>query len=63
MKELKSERRQTIMENEHPQNMENMKEFGALKLNPRVIEAWINNTLKDAETLDIPGIIAKNESK
>ena len=35
---------------------------GSLKMNPRVIEAWINNTLRDAETLDIPGCISKKEA-
>ena len=35
---------------------------GAHKMSSRVIEAWINNTLRDAETLDIPGIIAKKEA-
>lgn len=28
-------------------------------LNSSVIEAWINETLKDAEHLEIPGIIVK----
>ena len=29
--------------------------------NPKVIESWINETLQDAEHLDIPGTIAKPE--
>ena len=28
---------------------------------PKVLETWINDTLKDAEHLDIPGIILKPE--
>lgn len=28
-------------------------------LNARVIETWINETLSDAEHLDIPGVILK----
>jgi len=28
-------------------------------LNTRVIETWINETLKDAEHLEIPGVIVK----
>jgi len=35
---------------------------GSLKMTARVIEAWINNTLRDAETLDIPGCISKKEA-
>jgi hypothetical protein len=33
------------------------------KLNPKVIETWINETLLDAEHLDIPGIVLKPEHK
>ena len=32
-------------------------------INPKVIEHWINETLGDAEHLDIPGIITRPESK
>jgi hypothetical protein len=32
-------------------------------LNPKVIETWINDTLLDAEHLDIPGVIMKPEHK
>ena len=35
-----------------------MKNTGAV-LNARVIETWINETLADAEHLDIPGVIVK----
>ena len=35
-----------------------MKNTGAV-LNARVIETWINETLSDAEHLDIPGVIIK----
>ena len=41
------------------------KQFGlpdALHLNARVIEAWINNILKDAELLDIPNEIRTGDS-
>lgn len=34
-----------------------------LRLNPKVIETWINETLKDAEHLDIPGVVLKPEHK
>jgi len=33
------------------------------KLNPRVLETWIDETLKDAEHLDIPGVVLKPEHK
>lgn len=32
-------------------------------MSPKVLETWINETLSDAEHLDIPGIILKPESK
>ena len=32
-------------------------------LNARVIEMWINDTLRDAENLDIPGVIVKPTHK
>lgn len=34
-----------------------------LRLNAKVIESWINETLKDAEHLDIPGVVLKPEHK
>jgi hypothetical protein len=34
-----------------------------LRLNPKVIETWINETLRDAEHLDIPGVVLKPEHK
>ena len=45
-----------------------IKELNALKdsqvrLNPKVIETWINETLLDAEHLDIPGVVLKPEHK
>ena len=39
-----------------------MKNTGAV-LNARVIETWINETLADAEHLDIPGVIVKPLNK
>jgi len=30
-----------------------------VQMNPKVLESWINETLKDAEHLDIPGVITK----
>jgi len=39
-----------------------MKNTGAI-LNSKVIETWINETLKDAEHLDIPGVIVKPAQK
>ena len=32
-------------------------------LNARVIETWINETLSDAEHLDIPGVVVKPRHK
>ena len=32
-------------------------------LNAQVIESWINDTLADAENLDIPGVILKPSHK
>lgn len=34
-----------------------------IKMNPKVIETWINDTLSDAEHLDIPGVMLKPEHK
>ena len=39
-----------------------MRNTGAV-LNARVIETWINETLADAEHLDIPGVIVKPLNK
>jgi hypothetical protein len=35
----------------------------SVKMNPKVLETWINETLQDAEHLDIPGVILKPEHK
>ena len=32
-------------------------------MNPKVLETWINETLKDAEHLEIPGVVLKPEHK
>jgi hypothetical protein len=32
-------------------------------MNPKVLETWIDETLRDAEHLDIPGVILKPEHK
>jgi len=32
-------------------------------MSPKVLETWINETLQDAEHLDIPGVILKPEQK
>jgi hypothetical protein len=34
-----------------------------VQMNPKVLETWINETLKDAEHLEIPGVILKPEHK
>jgi hypothetical protein len=34
-----------------------------VKMSPKVLETWINETLQDAEHLDIPGVILKPEQK
>ena len=34
-----------------------------VKMNAKVLETWINETLQDAEHLDIPGVILKPEHK
>ena len=31
------------------------------KMNPRVLDTWINETLQDAEHMDIPGVILKSD--
>ena len=36
---------------------------GGLNMSPKVLETWINETLQDAEHLDIPGVILKPEQK
>ena len=33
------------------------------QINSKVMESWLNETLKDAEHLDIPGVILKPEHK
>lgn len=48
--------------NERVQEIMHMKHTGTI-LNSRVIETWINETLKDAEHLDIPGVIVKPAQK
>ena len=40
-----------------------MSEFTGTKMNSKVMEMWINETLADAEHLDIPGVILKPEHK
>ena len=44
------------------QEIMTMKNTGNV-LNARVIETWINETLTDAEHLDIPGVILKPTQK
>ena len=34
-----------------------------VQMSPKVLETWINETLGDAEHLDIPGVILKPEHK
>jgi hypothetical protein len=34
-----------------------------VQMSPKVLETWINETLQDAEHLDIPGVIVKPEHK
>ena len=34
-----------------------------MQMSPKVLETWINETLGDAEHLDIPGVILKPEHK
>ena len=34
-----------------------------IRMNPKVIESWINETLADAEHLDVPGVLLKPEHK
>jgi hypothetical protein len=53
IKELQTEKAVSVLESHNP--MEDFKGPTALRMNPRVIETWINNTLTDAESLDIPG--------
>ena len=39
------------------------RERASNRMNPKVLETWINTTLQDAEHLDIPGVILKSEHK
>ena len=39
------------------------KPSGGVNMSPKVLETWINETLLDAEHLDIPGVILKPEQK
>ncbi len=32
-------------------------------MSPKILETWINETLADAEHLDIPGVVLKPEHK
>lgn len=32
-------------------------------MNPKVLETWVNETLQDADHLDIPGIAVKSDMK
>lgn len=33
------------------------------KLNPRILETWLNNTVADAEEFEVPGTVLKQENK
>ena len=44
------------------QNVMSMRNTGTY-LNARVIESWINETLSNAEKLEIPGVILKPKQK
>lgn len=44
-------------------NMDISKGSKNTSLNPKILETWINETLSDAEHLDIPGVIMKPEHK
>ena len=48
----KKEIREEAKKKEHPS-----------KLSGKVLEAWINETLQDAEHLDIPGVVLKPENR
>ena len=39
------------------------KEKKSMRMNPRVLETWLNETLQDAEHLDIPGCILKSDKQ
>jgi len=39
------------------------KKKGGLNMSPKVLETWLNETLQDAEHLDIPGVVLKPENK
>lgn len=43
--------------------MKAVKKKEGVKMSPKVLETWINETLQDAEHLDIPGVILKPESQ
>lgn len=40
-----------------------MSKEAQIKLHPKIIETWINETLIDAQHLDIPGVVIKPEHK
>lgn len=43
--------------------MKKLKSINTSGVNSKVMETWINETLADAEHLDIPGVILKPEHK
>ena len=46
-----------------PKNTRFQQQDKQLQMSPKVLETWINDTLTDAEHLDIPGVIVKPEHK
>jgi hypothetical protein len=53
----------TNMEITSPKNTRFQSKDKQVQMSPKVLETWINETLTDAEHLDIPGVILKPEHK
>lgn len=51
------------MEITSPKNTRFQSKDKQVQMSPKVLETWINETLTDAEHLDIPGVILKPEHK
>lgn len=59
--ELKSPVPEELLEEKPPDNPEIL--LSAQRINARILEAWINNTIVDAEHMEIPGALAKEEQQ
>lgn len=53
----------SILKENNLRNSHSVDKSMSVRMNPKVLETWINETLQDAEHLDIPGVILKPEHK